>query len=172
MELVSDIRVRDILGLCYQKAVQSPDTSTQLGAVIVGKDGFVDFETLSYNGFVHGWTPTKIDYERPRKYLVGEHAERRAIFTAAKYGIALEGATLFCTWAACVDCARAIVESGITTLVRHYPPLDAATERWLESTSFGDQIMKSGGVEIIDVVGTISEGVPILRGGEWFDPSK
>lgn len=172
MTRVSNItRDHAILGQCYRKATQSPDKSTQLGSVIANKEGFVQFETLSFNGFVQGWTPTEADYERPRKYLVGEHAERRAIYKAARYGIALQGATLYCTWAACVDCARAIVESGLVRLVRHYPPLDDAVERWLESITLGDQIMKSGGVEIVDILGPIPEAFSILRDGEIFDPS-
>lgn len=162
---------RVILGQCYRAATESPDTSTQLAAVVVSPGGVVKWSTLSFNGFVQGWEPQPEDYERPRKYLVTEHAERRAIYKAAKSGVKLEGASLYCTWAACTDCARAIVESGITNLVRHYPPLDEATERWLESVSLGDQIMKQGGVQITDVIGPIPEAFKILRGGEIFDPS-
>lgn len=172
MAFVSNLtRDQAILGACYRKATQSPDTSTQLGAVLVTFEDRVNFETLSFNGFVNGWIPTEADYERPRKYQITEHAERRAIYSAARYGIKTENAALYCTWAACVDCARAIVESGITKLVRHYPPLDDATERWLESVTLGDQIMKSGGVKIVDIVGPIPDTFKILRGGEWFDPS-
>jgi dCMP deaminase len=175
--LVNDLRTkadsihRIILGQCYREAINSPDTSTQLGAVIVDKGGIVRYQTLVHNGFVDGWIVTEADYERPRKYVVTEHAERRAIYKAAKAGIALDGSTLYATWAACADCARAIVESGISCLVRHYPPLDEATERWLESVSIGDQIMKNGGVELVDIIGPIPEGFKILRGGEFFDPS-
>ncbi len=167
-----ETRDHRILADCYKEAVKSPDRSTQLGCVVVHKSGVVSWSTLSFNGFVQGWNPTEADYERPRKYSLGEHAERRAIYKAAKLGIPLEGASLYCTWAACVDCARAIVESGITRLVRHYPPLDDATERWLESVTLGDQIMKAGGVEIVDILGPIPNTPSILRGGELFDPQQ
>lgn len=160
-----------ILGQCYREAGNSPDTSTQLGAVIMSPVGTLMSSTMSHNGFVTGWEPTAQDYERPRKYLITEHAERRAIYKAARMGIRLKGATLYCTWAACTDCARGIVESGITKLVRHYPPLDEATERWLESVSLGDRIMKQGGVEIVDILGPIPDAFKILRGGEIFDPA-
>src|SRR5258705_4530303 len=123
---------KTILGQCYRIATYSPDTSTQLGAVIV-TEGTVKSVTASYNGFVIGWIVTSEDHERPRKYLVTEHAERRAIYKAARQGIALEGGTLYCTWAACTDCARGIVESGLVRLVRHHPPQDDAVDRWLES---------------------------------------
>lgn len=166
-----DSNHRDILKMCYQKASRSPDNSTQLGAVIVNKSGFIEFSTFSFNGFCWGWEPTAEDYERPRKYQVTEHAERRAIYKAANTGIALHGCTLYSTWAACTDCARAIVETGIAKLVRHHPPQDDAVDRWLESVALGDEIMKYGGVEIIDVHGPIADAVSILRGGELYDPT-
>lgn len=168
----NDIIDRVILGQCYREATESPDRSTQIGAVIVGVHGTVKYSTLSYNGFVRGWEPTEEDYERPRKYLVTEHAERRAIYQAAKGGIKLAGCSLYSTWAACADCARAIVESGITRLVRHMPPEDEATERWLESVFLGDQILHAGGVDIVEIHGPIPEAFKILRGGEVFDPSR
>ena len=43
-----------------------------------------------------------------------EHAERNLIYYAARKGIALEGAILYCTDAPCEDCARAIISSGIS----------------------------------------------------------
>jgi len=170
MERGSDLVHRTILGQCYRKASLSPDTSTQIGAVIVDTDCRIRWSTLSFNGFVEGWTPREEDFERPRKYLVTEHAERRAIYKAANVGIALQGTTLYSTWAACADCARAIVETGISRLVRHHPPNDETVNRWLESVSLGDQIMKNGGVEIVDIMGIIPEAFKILRGGEIFDP--
>lgn len=172
LEVHPDTVHRIILGHCYRYAGQSPDKSTQLAAMVVSKNETIQYATLSYNSPVKGWDVQPEDHERPRKYLIGEHAERRAIYTAARLGILTEGATLYCTWAACVDCARAIVESGITRLVRHYPPLDDATERWLESVTLGDQIMKAGGVEIVDILGPIPNAPSILRGGELFDPQQ
>lgn len=172
VELIESEEIhRTILGQCYREASESPDTSTQIGAVVVGRFGVVKFSTLSHNGFIHGWDPTVEDLERPRKYQVIEHAERRAIYRAAKGGIQLEGCTLYSTWAACADCARAIVESGFVRLVRHHPPHDDAVDRWMESVALGDEMMKSGGVEIVDIYGPITEGFKILRGGEVFDPA-
>lgn len=171
METGSDFFHRTILGQLYREATKSPDNSTQLAAVIVDETYVMGF-TMAYNGFTEGWITNEYNLSRPRKYQIIEHAERRAIYKAARYGIATEGKALYCTWAACVDCARAIVEAGLSKLVRHYPPLDDATERWLESTSMGDSILKAGGVDIVDIVGPIPESFPILRGGELFDASR
>lgn len=45
------------------------------------------------------------------------HAEQNAIIQAAKYGVSIEGATLYCTHQPCAICAKMIVNSGIRRVV-------------------------------------------------------
>ena len=45
------------------------------------------------------------------------HAEQNAIVQAAKLGISVDGATLYCTHQPCVICAKMIVNSGIKRVV-------------------------------------------------------
>ena len=45
------------------------------------------------------------------------HAEQNAIIQAAKLGISVQGATLFCTHQPCSICAKMIINSGITKVV-------------------------------------------------------
>lgn len=45
------------------------------------------------------------------------HAEANAILQAAKYGIKLEGATLFCNTFPCSGCAKLIINVGIKKIV-------------------------------------------------------
>ena len=45
------------------------------------------------------------------------HAEQNAIIQAAKYGINISGATLYCTHQPCVICAKMIINAGITRVV-------------------------------------------------------
>ena len=45
------------------------------------------------------------------------HAEQNAIIQAAKQGIALEGATLYCTHQPCSICCKMIINSGIKRVV-------------------------------------------------------
>ena len=81
--------------------------------------------------YVGGWNggPTRGQYhnECSRKGLpsgVGMelcpsvHAERRAISIAANEGISSKGATIYMNeWFPCADCAKSIIEAGITRLV-------------------------------------------------------
>jgi len=45
------------------------------------------------------------------------HAEQNAIIQAAKFGIALDGATLYCKMTPCRTCAMIIINSGIKRVV-------------------------------------------------------
>lgn len=45
------------------------------------------------------------------------HAEQNAIVQAAKHGIAIEGATLYCKLTPCLTCAKMIINSGIKRVV-------------------------------------------------------
>lgn len=47
----------------------------------------------------------------------GTHAEQNAITQAAKFGINIEGSTLYCNTFPCVICTKMILNAGITTVV-------------------------------------------------------
>lgn len=104
------------LGLAGYVSQKSKDQSTKVGAVIVGPDHEV--LSLGWNGFPRGVDDNVQErHERPAKYEWTEHAERNAIYNAARHGIALRGATIYVTHAPCAACARAIVQSGIRAVV-------------------------------------------------------
>lgn len=168
--MYSDEQCRSWLRQCYYEAVKSPDPSTQIGsAFILGNQ--LQPDTLAFNGPTRYWDMTQDQWDnKSLKYQLVEHAERRALYKAAKNGLWTEGGALVSTWAACADCARAMAECGIKTLIRHYPPLDDATERWLESISIGDQILKANNVAIINIIGNIESVPGVLRSGEMFYP--
>jgi dCMP deaminase len=46
----------------------------------------------------------------------GLHAEQNAIIQAAYHGIAISGATVFCTNKPCVICSKMIINAGITKI--------------------------------------------------------
>ena len=45
------------------------------------------------------------------------HAEQNAIIQAAKLGVSVDGATLYCTHQPCVICAKIIINAGIRRVV-------------------------------------------------------
>ena len=56
------------------------------------------------------------------------HAEQNAIFQAARHGINLEGAEMYCTTHPCVTCAKALVSVGVVRVWydRTYPQAELA----------------------------------------------
>lgn len=97
-------------------ATKSKDRAKKVGCVIVGPNHEV--RTTGYNGFCRGIDDDNRDrHERPEKYLWTEHAERNAIFNAARNGIRIEDCTAYTTMFPCSDCARGLIQSGIKRLV-------------------------------------------------------
>ena len=131
--------------LAIAKCAESLDPSVQNGAIIVNHKGYVAGHGRNELTFGVGGLDK---WERPAKYMWVEHAERNAIYNAAFWGVSTDEATMYCPWASCADCARAIVMSGIARLVR-FPMLKA--DGWQESIQVGEEILKAGGVEIVEL---------------------
>ena len=55
--------------------------------------------------------------QRPEKYLWTEHAERNAFYNAARIGVSLKNGTLYVNRVPCPDCARGVVQAGISQVV-------------------------------------------------------
>jgi len=47
----------------------------------------------------------------------GIHAEQNAVIQSARYGIAIDGSTVYCTHQPCILCAKILINSGITDIV-------------------------------------------------------
>src|SRR6185369_3536897 len=111
-----DTYFMDLLGPI---AARSKDPNTKTGCLITGPDH--EIRTTGYNGLPRGiWDdPIAVPerFERPEKYFWFEHAERNAIYNAARVGIPLLGCTLYLNWLSCMDCARVIIQSGIVRVV-------------------------------------------------------
>jgi dCMP deaminase len=84
--------------------------------------------------------------ERPEKYLWIEHAERNAIYVAARSGIPLEGCRMYLSWFPCVDCARAIVQVGLSELIAIEPAW--TTPPWGEQFVLAQELLEEGGVRV------------------------
>ncbi len=52
-----------------------------------------------------------------QEFCYGVHAEQNAICQAAKLGISVEGATLYCTHQPCSVCTRLIINAGIKKVI-------------------------------------------------------
>lgn len=122
----------------------SKDPSHKVAAVIINDHNHV--LGIGYNGF-----PRRIDesiterHTRPAKYLYTEHAERNAIYNVAR--TLLQGSTITLQWYPCADCARAIIQCGIKTVICEEP--DWNDPRWSESFIASKQMFSEADVEVI-----------------------
>lgn len=138
---------QEYLTFAYLYARKSHDPSTQVGALIADPEGRI----LSYgaNNFPFGTQWLSERWEKPGKYMWVEHAERNAIFQAAKMGEKTNGATMYCTWFSCADCARAIIQAGITRIIGHNVQMYADRLAWASSMDIANIMLDEAGIERI-----------------------
>ena len=112
--------------LAEHVATWSKDPSTQVGCVIVDKQNRV--VSLGFNGFPRGIKDLANRYEdKETKYLFVAHAERNALDNAP---LSVEGCTLYSPLLPCNECAKSIIQKGITKVVSYEPTEDRPYLRW------------------------------------------
>jgi dCMP deaminase len=128
--------------------LKSKDTKTQIGAVIVGEDN--EIVSTGYNSFPRGLDDTIEErQERPEKYYWFEHAERNAIYNAARIGVSTKGTTMYLShWFPCADCARGIINAGITTLYCDRPDDTSKSSSYIESFKRSKEMLIEADVKI------------------------
>ncbi len=107
------------MGVALLTAQRSKDPSTQVGSCIVGKDNRI--LSTGYNGLPCGCSDDEFPWEREgdsvneTKYPFVVHAELNAILNAR--GKNLTGAKLYVALFPCNECAKAIIQAGITEVI-------------------------------------------------------
>lgn len=125
---------------CYQE-------NRQIGAVIAKNKRIL---TTGYNGASSGIVSCKekgvcmrremgIESGTRHELCYATHAEQNAIIQAARLGISIEGATLYCTHQPCIICAKMIINSGIRRIVYKHGYPD----------EFSLQLLKEANVELV-----------------------
>lgn len=147
-------KIKKFMILSRAAASLSKDRSTKLGAIILGK-GF-EVKALGYNGFPRGVDDdVEARHERPLKYQFTEHAERNAIYNAARVGTPLQGSMLLLDSAifVCTGCARAIINSGIKKVIifRRMDYDKDRVARWAGEELISREMFKEAKVKVIEI---------------------
>ena len=130
-----------LMDLAKATAKNSPNRSRKTACVIVLEDGT---EIAECNTFPPGIADKDERHEGEARYRWIEHAERGALYHAARNGLATRGATIVVPWFPCVECSRAIVGGGLTRI--HCVAPDWTEERYHFRDS--ETILREGGVAI------------------------
>ena len=107
------------MGVCMLSGMRSKDPSTQVGACIVSQDHKI--LSMGYNGFPAGCSDEEFPWEREgddpyhTKYAYVTHSELNAILNYR--GGSLEGGRIYVSLFPCNECAKAIIQAGIRTIV-------------------------------------------------------
>jgi dCMP deaminase len=154
-EVFTDKWKRHFLKEARLTSEPSKDRSTKCGCVLVGMRR--NILTSGYNGMPRGMNDDVEErHERPAKYAYFEHSERNAIFNAAYEGVALGGCVAFVTGPPCVDCTRAMIQSGVIAVIipeHHNFKAQETADRWRESCQVALDMMTECGIHFEVVKG-------------------
>jgi len=113
--MITDKKLQKYYRHALAAAVDSPDPSTKVGAVLINKkSGAVIAD--GFNGFIRGAQDEKLPLTRPEKYDYIIHAETNLLCNAVKHGISTDGCVLFCTMSPCIKCMRMLYQAGINEI--------------------------------------------------------
>jgi dCMP deaminase len=124
-------------------AAGSPNRVRRVGAVLVTAGA----EIAACNTFPPGVRNLPERAAGENRFIWLEHAERTALFAAAKRGLATDGGLLVSTYFPCTDCARAIVLAGVKTVATPRPEFDDPV--WGQSFRTSAAILSEGAVEVV-----------------------
>ena len=106
------------MGVAMLAGMRSKDPNSQVGACIVSEDNCI--LSIGYNGFPRGCSDDAFPWAREgdpleNKYFYVVHSEMNAILNYP--GNSLKGAKIYVSLFPCNECAKAIIQSGISTVI-------------------------------------------------------
>lgn len=156
------------MNMAYFAASLSKDISTHIGAIVVDDEHLV--VATGYNSFPSGINDSLMErQERPEKYFWFEHAERNAIYASARNGISLDGCTMYTMGIPCMDCARAVVQSGIKNVIVDLRWDSDERKKWREHSERSVVLFDEAGVNLfgfplarpLQIIQSMQRGNPI-----------
>ncbi len=130
------------MGIAVLSGMRSKDPNSQVGACIVSPDNKI--LSMGYNGFPIGCSDDEFPWRREgdpleNKYFYVTHSELNAILNYR--GGSLEGSRLYVTLFPCNECAKAIIQSGIKSII-----YDSDKYAELASTIASKRMLDAAGV--------------------------
>ncbi len=134
------------MGVAYLSGMRSKDPNTQVGACIVSPTNKI--LSMGYNGLPIGCDDDDFPWNREsedpydNKYFYSTHSELNAILNYR--GGSLEGAKIYVTLFPCNECAKAIIQCGIKTVIY-------AEDKYSDTSAVraSKRMMEAAGVEYI-----------------------
>lgn len=133
---------RRFLNLAAHVAAWSKDPSTKVGAVLVDADRRVI--STGYNGFPRGVRDKSELYaNKSMKYARVVHSEVNAVLNAI---VSPRGSTLYTTKACCNECAKVVIQAGVSRVVM--PGYDDSA-RWSQAAAVSLEMFQQAGLRVL-----------------------
>jgi dCMP deaminase len=140
--------------MSYLVGMRSKDGHTHVGSVICDADNVL--VSTGYNSLPRSIEvdkeETRLSREGGEKYFWIEHAERNAIYNAARRGTTLKGCKIYVPWLPCTDCARGIIQTGIAEAIIHQNGQDFydrdTNGKWIEQHKRTIKMFEESGVKL------------------------
>ena len=131
------------MSLAYLSAMRSKDPNTQVGACIINEKKRII--GIGYNGLPYGCSDDEYPWEREgelleTKYPYVVHAELNAILNSTA---SLENASIYVSLFPCNECAKAIIQSGITSVI-----YESDKYKHTDGAKASRRMLKSAGIEL------------------------
>jgi dCMP deaminase len=129
--------------MAYLVAMKSNDPNTKVGAIITTKNN--EIISTGYNGFPRGFNNTDDRWLRENKYNYVEHAEKNAIYNAARIGVSTKDCTIYVNMKPCHECIKGIIQAGINLIYydKNFPKKSSCNH-------ITDEIVKEVGISVIE----------------------
>jgi dCMP deaminase len=164
------------MGIAIAISKLSKDPKRQVGSLIVDQNLFP--VSWGYNGTFSGSSnePNTLTQEEKLEQII--HSELNAILNAARRGIPVVDCILFCTLFPCPECAKAIIQSGISTVIAPDTELLEPESKWSAATRISKEYFRDAGTELylfphIDKPYSepTPEGIRSMRFLGWLSPA-
>jgi len=113
--MLSETKITAYMKMAEEVAKLSPDKETQVGSILLSSEGRII--ASSFNGFLRGAIDSDLPNTRPDKYEFIQHSERNLLYNCAYEGIRTKNTTVICTLSPCLDCVRAMYQSGVVEVI-------------------------------------------------------
>ena len=163
VNITKDESYKNFLWDCYKYASKSKHPSTHTSALLVKNKKII---LRGRNDFPIGVRFTKERIFGKNKHIYLNHAERDLIYKSSKNGIKTNGLTIVMPWLPCLQCANAIISSGIKKLIVHKQMIERTRKEWQKELIEASKIMKEAGIKIIAYDGIVGAKA-YMHGQKW-----
>jgi dCMP deaminase len=129
-----------------QAELFSKDPSKKVCALFIAPESH-QILSAGYNGLPRKIKETDERWNKPEKYNFIVHAEKNGIYNACRNGVSLKDSICIVTFFPCSECARALIQVGVKTIISPYPDFDHIT--YGESFKYSLEMFKEVDISIL-----------------------